>query len=55
MLEEEGIRYVDLLPALQAASVRERIYTDSALDMHPNANAYRVLAEAIAAHVEGRE
>ena len=46
-LEQEGIRYVDLLPAMEEASGRERIYAYSAVDMHPNANGYRVIAETI--------
>lgn len=47
-LEQERIPYVDLLPAMEEASEADRIYTYSAVDMHPNKNGYRVIAEAIA-------
>jgi hypothetical protein len=50
-LEEDRIPYIDLLPAMEKASESERIYTYSAVDMHPNATGYRVIAEAISRHV----
>jgi len=46
-----GIRYVDLLPALEAASEVEPIYVESATDIHPNRNGYRVIAEALAQYL----
>lgn len=46
-LDAKRIRYIDLLPAMQAASEADRIYTHSAVDMHPNKNGYRAIAEAI--------
>jgi hypothetical protein len=50
-LEEAHIRYVDVLPAMEAASETQRLYTYSAADMHPNKEGYRVIAEAIAHHL----
>ena len=47
-LEEDGIPYLDLLPAMEKASESEHIYTYSAVDMHPNAEANRLAAEAVA-------
>lgn len=52
-LEHNDIHYVDLLPAMEKASETERIYTYSAVDMHPNKNGYRVIAEAISQHLIG--
>jgi hypothetical protein len=46
-LGEMNIRYVDTLPALQRASETERIYIESGVDMHPNRNGYRVIAEVL--------
>jgi hypothetical protein len=46
-LDAQRIRYIDLLPAMQAASAADRIYTHSAVDMHPDKNGYRAIAEAI--------
>jgi hypothetical protein len=46
--KQHDIRYVDLLPALEKASEKEKIYTYSAVDMHPNKNGYRVIAETLA-------
>lgn len=50
-LDEAGIPYVDLLPALEAASEVERIYIESAIDIHPNRNGYRAIAEVLAPHL----
>lgn len=50
-LDQANIRYVDVLPALQQASETERIYIHSGIDMHPNANGYRVIAEVLALHL----
>ncbi len=44
---ESGIRYIDVLPALQGAIERE-IYTRNSGDMHPSKNGYKVIAEAVA-------
>jgi lysophospholipase L1-like esterase len=46
-LDEMNVRYVDTLPALERASETERIYIESGVDMHPNRNGYRVIAEAL--------
>jgi hypothetical protein len=46
-LKQDGIRYVDLLPAMEKASDREKIYIYAATDMHPNKNGYRVIAETL--------
>jgi hypothetical protein len=47
MFKQEKISFVDLLPAMEKATEKERIYTYGATDMHPNKNGYRVIAEAI--------
>jgi len=47
VLKEEGIRFVDVLPALEKASEGEKLYTPGASDMHPGRNGYRIIAEAI--------
>jgi lysophospholipase L1-like esterase len=46
--KQHNIHYVDLLPAMEQASEKEKIYTYSAVDMHPNKNGYRVIAETLA-------
>ncbi len=48
-LNESGIRYVDTLPALKQ-SVEHELYT-RALDIHPNKNGYKVIAETVAKNV----
>lgn len=45
-LNDQGIRYVDTLPALQA-SVEHELYARSAGDMHPGKNGYLVIGQAI--------
>ena len=47
MFNQEKISFVDLLPAMEKATEKERIYTYGVTDMHPNKNGYRVIAEAI--------
>jgi lysophospholipase L1-like esterase len=47
-LEEAKIPYVDALDGLVRAVGREHLYAASAIDMHPNKNGYRVIAEAAA-------
>jgi len=47
-LAQEGITFIDTLPALRQASASEKLYAPSAADMHPAKNGYRVIAEAIA-------
>jgi lysophospholipase L1-like esterase len=49
-LNESGIRYVDTLPALKQ-SVEHELYTRTSLDMHPNKNGYKVIAETVAKNV----
>ena len=46
-LEGAAIPYVDALPALRKA-VRDELYYRGPADMHPNANGYRVIGEAVA-------
>lgn len=50
-LTEEKIPYVDALDGLTRAVGREPLYAASAIDMHPNKNGYRVIAEAVAPSV----
>jgi hypothetical protein len=50
-LADEGIRSVDVLQGLKRAIEREKIYAGSAVDMHPNKNGYRVIAETVAPFV----
>jgi hypothetical protein len=45
-LSEQGIPYVDTLPAL-TKSVEQQLYARTASDMHPGKNGYRVIAEAV--------
>ena len=45
------IRYIDLLPPMQSAVEREKIYAASAVDTHPNKNGYRVIGEYIARYI----
>lgn len=49
-LNESGIRYVDTLPSLKQ-SVEHELYTRTSLDMHPNKNGYKVIAETVAKKV----
>jgi hypothetical protein len=46
-LDREGITYIDTLPALRAA-VGQQLYYRGPADMHPSANGYRVIGEAVA-------
>jgi len=46
------IAYVNLLPALEKASERGKLYTPGASDMHPGPNGYRVIAEEIARYLK---
>lgn len=46
-MTDSTIPYVDALPALKK-SVGQGLYASSAVDMHPNRNGYRVIAEATA-------
>lgn len=48
-LNANKIPFVDSLPALVQASASDKLYANSAQDMHPNKNGYRVIAEAISA------
>ena len=50
--KDTHIPYIDTLSAMQGAIGREKLYANSALDMHPNANGYRIIAEAIAKGIE---
>lgn len=43
-----GIPFIDTLPALREASATAKLYAPSGTDMHPGANGYRVIAEAVA-------
>ena len=45
------IQYVDMLPLMKRAKEKEKIYASSGVDMHPNKNGYRVIAEAIEGHL----
>jgi hypothetical protein len=47
-LADQRIPYVDPLPALQRSVGQQKLFADSAGDMHPNKNGYRVIAEAVA-------
>jgi len=52
MFNQENISYIDLLPAMEMASGKGKIYTADAADMHPNKNGYRVIAEAISQYLK---
>jgi hypothetical protein len=52
-LRESDIRYVDTLPALQG-SVENELYARTAVDIHPNHNGYKVIAEAISSALQTR-
>lgn len=52
-LRESNIRHVDTLPALQH-SVENELYARTAVDMHPNHNGYKVIAEAISSALEAK-
>jgi hypothetical protein len=45
-LQANSIEYVDTLPMLRA-SIDNQLYARTASDMHPNANGYKVIADAI--------
>jgi hypothetical protein len=47
-LRDRDIPCVDTLPRMRAAVGREKLYANSAQDMHPNRNGYRIIAEAVA-------
>lgn len=49
-----NIPYVDTLPALEESS-QKGLYAVSAVDMHPNKNGYRVIAEAVSEALKRRE
>jgi SGNH hydrolase-like domain, acetyltransferase AlgX len=46
-LEQNKIPFIDLLPALESASEKKKIYNGPS-DMHPNKDGYRVIGETIA-------
>jgi hypothetical protein len=46
-----GIRYVDILPAMELMVGRE-LYVRSDRDMHPGRNGYRVIAESVAEYLK---
>jgi hypothetical protein len=50
-LKNANIQYVDLLEPMKRAIERQGIYASSAVDMHPNNNGYKVIAESLAAHL----
>jgi len=51
-LGNDKITFVDVLPLMNAAKERERLYTFGATDMHPNCNGYRIIAAGIAQYLE---
>jgi len=53
-LTDANISYVSPLPLLQK-SVGQGLFARSAVDMHPNKNGYRVIAEAVAERVKQLE
>jgi hypothetical protein len=53
-LSDEKIPYVDPLPAMQKA-VGQGLFAKSGVDMHPNKNGYRVIAEAVAERLKEPE
>jgi hypothetical protein len=50
-LAEADVQYVDTLPALKL-SVEHELYARTAVDIHPNRNGYRVIAEAISSALD---
>ena len=54
-LRNSNIEYIDLLPIMQRSIKRDKIYLNSAVDMHPNKNGYRVMAEEIARYITKNE
>ena len=46
-LHEQGIQYVEALPALQRA-IDHELYARTTADMHPNGNGYRVIGDTVA-------
>ena len=50
-LDESGIGYVDTLPALKRSAEHE-LYARTAVDMHPNRNGYKIIAEAISSALD---
>ncbi len=53
-LRQSGIDFVDVLPALRGER-GSQLYARTAADMHPNANGYRVIGQAVAAAIRARE
>ena len=47
-----NLEYIDLLPIMKYSINREKLYSNSAVDMHPNRNGYRVMAEEIAVYIK---
>ena len=45
-LENNKISYVDTLLALRS-KIKEKLYCQSGIDMHPNKNGYKVIAEEV--------
>jgi len=46
-----NVEYIDLLPVMKHSVNQEKLYSNSAVDMHPNKNGYRVMAEEIARYI----
>ncbi len=53
-LEADRIPRIDLLPGLRDAIPLRHLYFESAFDMHPNKNGYRVIAEQISRSITNR-
>ena len=45
------IKFFDPLGKMEEAIDREKLYAASAVDMHPNKNGYRVIAEAVSGYL----
>ncbi len=54
-LADSNIHYIDLLSSMKLTINQETLYANSAVDMHPNKNGYRVIAEDVARFINKAE